>query len=70
MLNRIVLMGRLVADPELRQTPNGTSVATFRLAVTVIIRQRTLLNVSVILSAALHGGRPENLSPVILQKAV
>lgn len=33
MLNRIVLMGRMVADPELKTTPNGVSVATFRLAV-------------------------------------
>lgn len=33
MLNRIILMGRLTADPELRQTTNGVSVATFCLAV-------------------------------------
>lgn len=33
MLNRAILMGRLVADPELRQTPNGVSVITFRIAV-------------------------------------
>lgn len=33
MLNRVILMGRLVADPELRQTPNGVSVAAFRIAV-------------------------------------
>jgi len=33
MLNRIILMGRLTADPELRQTPNGISVATFSIAV-------------------------------------
>ncbi len=26
-------MGRLVADPELRQTPNGVSVCSFRIAV-------------------------------------
>lgn len=32
MLNRIVLMGRLVADPELRTTPAGVTVATFRVA--------------------------------------
>ena len=33
MLNKIFLQGRLVADPELRQTPSGVSVATFRIAV-------------------------------------
>ncbi len=33
MLNRVILMGRLVADPELRQTTSGVSVATFRLAI-------------------------------------
>ena len=33
MLNKIFLQGRLVADPELRQTPTGVSVATFRIAV-------------------------------------
>ena len=33
MINRVILMGRLVADPELRQTPNGVSVCAFRIAV-------------------------------------
>lgn len=33
MLNRVNLMGRLVRDPELRQTTGGTPVATFTLAV-------------------------------------
>ena len=33
MLNHITIMGRLTADPELRQTPNGTSCASFTLAV-------------------------------------
>ena len=33
MLNVVALMGRLVADPELRQTPNGISVTTFTIAV-------------------------------------
>lgn len=33
MLNRITLQGRLVADPELRHTPNDVAVASFRLAV-------------------------------------
>ena len=33
MLNRIILMGRLTRDPELRHTQSGTTVASFSLAV-------------------------------------
>ena len=33
MLNRIILMGRLTRDPELRHTQTGTAVASFSLAV-------------------------------------
>lgn len=33
MYNRIIVIGRLVADPELRTTPNGVNVASFRVAV-------------------------------------
>ena len=33
MLNKIVLMGRLTRDPELRRTQQGTAVASFSLAV-------------------------------------
>jgi single-strand DNA-binding protein len=33
MMNRVVLVGRLTRDPELRYTPNGVPVATFTLAV-------------------------------------
>lgn len=33
MLNRVVLVGRLTKDPELRYTPNGVAVANFTLAV-------------------------------------
>lgn len=33
MLNTIVLIGRLTADPELRRTPTGKAVTSMRLAV-------------------------------------
>ena len=33
MLNRIIIMGRLTRDPELRRTQNGTAVTSFTLAV-------------------------------------
>lgn len=32
MLNVVAIMGRLVADPELRKTPNGVSTTTFTIA--------------------------------------
>ena len=33
MYQKVIMMGRLAADPELRQTPSGVSVATFAIAV-------------------------------------
>lgn len=33
MLNKVILMGRLTADPEIKQTTNGISVSSFSIAV-------------------------------------
>lgn len=33
MLNKVIVIGNLARDPELRYTPNGIAVATFTLAV-------------------------------------
>ncbi len=32
-LNKVLLMGNLTRDPELRMTPNGTAICTFSLAI-------------------------------------
>jgi single-strand DNA-binding protein len=33
MLNRVILIGRLATDPELKYTPSGVAVTSFRIAV-------------------------------------
>jgi single-strand DNA-binding protein len=38
--NRVVLLGNLTKDPELRQTPSGAPVTEFRLAVSETYRDR------------------------------
>lgn len=53
MLNKVILIGRLTKDPELRYTPNGTAVASFTLAVN---RQR----------ANLQGEREADFIPVVV----
>lgn len=40
MINCAVLMGRLVGDPELKTTPSGTSVTSFRIAVDRIGKEK------------------------------
>ena len=32
-MNKVILMGRLTADPELKQTPNGTASCRFTIAI-------------------------------------
>ena len=39
MYNRIILIGHLTKDPELRYTPQGTPVSTFRIAVNTRYKQ-------------------------------
>lgn len=41
MLNHIVLMGRLCADPELRRTDSGTPVTSFSIAVDRDFKDKT-----------------------------
>jgi single-strand DNA-binding protein len=39
MFNKVILIGNLTKDPELRYTPQGTPVASFRLAVNYRYKQ-------------------------------
>lgn len=39
MYNKVILIGNLTKDPELRYTPQGTPVATFRIAVNSKFKQ-------------------------------
>ena len=62
-MNKVVLLGRLAADPELRQTPNGITVtsltANIQKAPTVRPTGLTLL----------PGGTPRSSSASISRKA-
>lgn len=40
-INKVILMGRLTADPELRQTPNGSNTCRFTVAVDGTTNQTT-----------------------------
>lgn len=40
MVNRMILQGRLCADPEMRRTQNGTAVCGFRVAWSETIKDR------------------------------
>ena len=68
-MNKVILMGRLTKDVEMRQTPNGVSLARFSIAVTRRFKNSTV-NMTQILSTALHGVRQVNLSQDISKRAV
>ena len=67
MLNRVILMGRLTADPELRKTASDLSVTSFTLAVDRNYgKGRTVRPTS---STVLHGVRRRSSSADIFPKA-
>lgn len=42
MVNRMILQGRLCADPEMRRTQNGTAVCSFRVAWSETVKDREI----------------------------
>lgn len=67
MYNKAIIMGRLTADPELRQTPSNISVTSLPLPVTAPIPK--VLSGRRILLTVLHGGALLNLFAGIFKKA-
>lgn len=60
MINKVILMGRLCADPELKTTQSGIAVCRFRIAVN---RQYSKSSEKKrILSTSSAGGSKRNLS--------
>ena len=59
MINRIVLVGRLTRDPELRRTNAGSSVATFTVAVDNLSKEKST---SFIPCVVFNEQRAENVS--------
>lgn len=68
MLNRIVLMGRLTANPELKSTTTGKSVTSFSIAVERNYNKPG--EERLIFSMLSVGTTQQNLYVAILQKAI
>jgi len=61
MLNRIILVGRLTRDPELRKTTNGTSIASFSIAVDDSYKQPDGTKNTLFMNCKIFGNRAENV---------
>ena len=69
MLNRIIIMGRLARDPELRRTQSGVPVASFRLAVDRDFKDKSTGERSTDwIDVKLPGGPPQSLSAAFFTK--
>ena len=62
MVNRVVLVGRLVKDPELRKTSSDISVATFTIAVDNTIKEQDGTRGSLFLDCRVYRDQAENVA--------
>jgi single-strand DNA-binding protein len=62
MLNRVVLVGRLTRDPDLRYTPNGVAVANFTVAVNRPFKNQQGENEADFISCVVWRKTAENLA--------
>lgn len=61
MLNRIILVGRLVKDPELRKTNSDLSVSNFTLAVDNTMKESDGTRGTLFIDCRVFGDKAENL---------
>ena len=61
MLNRVVVLGRLVKDPELRKTNSDMSFATFSLAVDNTIKEADGTRGTLFIDCRIFGSQAESL---------
>lgn len=61
MLNRVVVMGRLTKDPELRKTNSDTAFATFSLAVDNTIKEADGTRATLFIDCRIFGSQAESL---------
>ena len=62
MLNRVVLVGRLTRDPDLRYTPNGVAVANFNIAVNRPFKNQNGENEADFINGVVWRGTAESLA--------
>ena len=61
MVNRVVLVGRLVKDPELRKTNSDISVATFTIAVDNAVKEQDGTRGSLFLDCRVYRDQADNM---------
>ena len=62
MVNRVVLVGRLVKDPELRKTNTDISVATFTIAVDNAVKEQDGTRGSLFLDCRVYRDQADNVA--------
>ncbi len=62
MVNRVVLVGRLVKDPELRKTASDISVATFTIAVDNAVKEQDGTRGSLFLDCRVYRDQADNMA--------
>ncbi len=68
MYNKIILIGNLTKDPELRYTPQGTPVASFRIAVSSRYKQSNELREETLFIDVVTFGKQAETSSKYLNK--